>query len=154
MCDCKKGIGRKSKSSKMAQKGKKRRRSRVSGLNSKDMTGIATSAVLGGAGAVIFGMILDKVLPEEYTKYTHYAKILGGVGLAAMSSNKFVQAAGLGAATVGAAAVVQDLTDGTPGAKGLPGVNLLRPGTRSYGIAGNGDGSDFNTTPEMKVKYA
>lgn len=133
----------------MAKKRKatRRRRSRVSGLNSKDMTGVATSAVLGGAGAVIIGMVLDKVLPAEYAQYSHYAKIIGGVGLAAISKNKYLQAAGLGAATVGAAAVVQDLTDGTPA---IPGMGLLRPGAPSYRIAGG----EFNAVPEMKVNYA
>ncbi len=135
MCDCKKGIGRKN-SKKMAKKRKNtRRRPRVRGLNSKDMTGIATSAVLGGAGAVILGMILDKVVPAEYTQYNHYIKVAAGIGLAAMSKNNYLQAAGLGAATVGAAAVVQDLTDGTPSATGL---GLLRPGGQpQYRIAGD-----------------
>lgn len=135
------------------KKSRRRSRSRVSGLNSKDMTGIATSAVLGGAGAVLLGMVLDKVVPADYSQYNHYIKVVAGVGLAAMSQNKYLQAAGLGAATVGAAAVVQDLTDGTASAAGLPGVNLLRPGTRSFGIAGS-DGGEFNAVPEMRVKYA
>lgn len=115
----------------MAKKRKatrRRRSSRVSGLNSKDMTGVATSAVLGGAGAVILGMILDKVVPAEYTQYNHYIKIAAGVGLAAASKNAYLQAAGLGAATVGAASVVADLTDG------VNGLGLLPPGQQTYGI--------------------
>ncbi len=111
----------------MAKKRRKttRRRSRVSGLNSKDMAGVATSAVLGGAGAVVLGLILDKVVPAEYQQYNHYIKIAAGVGLAAMSKNNYLQAAGLGAATVGTAALVGDLTDG---------IGLLPPGQQTYGI--------------------
>lgn len=128
MCSCQNkinGIGRK-KSRKMAKKRRvTRRRSHVGGLNSKDLAGVATSAALGGVGAVILGMVLDKVLPTEYQQYTHYVKIAGGVAIAAMSKNRMVQAAGLGAATVGAASVVHDLTDG------VAGVNLLPPG-RNY----------------------
>lgn len=140
MCTkCSNAIGRKSKSKKMATI--KRRRSRVSGLNTKDVAGVATSAVLGGAGAVILGMVLDKVVPPEYQQYNHYIKIAAGIGLSAMSKNTYVQAAGLGAATVGTAALVADLTDG------VNGMGLLPPGRQTYGIrarpeyriAGNGD---------------
>ena len=115
------------------KKSPRRRRSRVSGFNSKDLQGVAMSAVLGGAGAVVLGMILDKVLPAEQQQYAHYIKIAAGVGLAAMTKNTMLQAAGLGAATVGAAAVVSDLTDGTA----VSGLGLLRPGgQRQYALAG------------------
>lgn len=136
MCSCKNktnGIGRK-KSSKMAKKRKApRRRRRISGFNSKDIQGVATSAVLGGAGAVVLKMILDKALPAEYAAYTHYAQIGAGILLTAMSKNTMIQAAGLGAATVGAAAVVTDLTDG------VNGLGLLPPGVPSVRISGLGD---------------
>lgn len=132
MCGCQNkinGIGRK-KSSKMAKRKSPRRRRRISGLNSKDIQGVATSAVLGGAGAVVLKMILDKVLPAEYAAHTHYAQIGGGILLATMSKNTMLQAAGLGAATVGAAAVVTDLTDG------VAGLGLLPPGVPSVRISG------------------
>lgn len=124
----------------MAKKRKApRRRRSIRGLNSKDMTGIATSAFLGGAGAVLGKMILDKVLPDEHTKYTHYLQIGGGIALAAMSKNTYLQAAGLGMATVGASSVVGDLTDGINGV----GVGLLAPGgPPQYRIAG---------TPEVEM---
>lgn len=127
----------------MAKKRKvTRRRPRVSGLNSKNLTGVAISAVLGGAGAVFVGMVLDKVLPAKYAQYSHYAKIAGGVALAAMSNNPYMQTAGLGAATVGAAAVVGDLTDGQPA---IPGLNLLPPGVPSRYLAGIGNGGGVIT---------
>lgn len=116
----------------MAKKRKSpsRRRS-IRGLNSKDITGVATSAVLGGAGAVVVKMILDKVLPAEYAQHTHYVQIAAGIGLAAMSKNAYLQAAGLGAATVGASSVVADLTDG------VNGLGLLPPGASpQYRITG------------------
>lgn len=137
MCGCQNkinGIGRKN-SNKMAKKRKvtRRRRASVRDLNSKDITGIATSAVLGGAGAVVLGMILDKVVPAEQAQYNHYIKIAAGVALAAMTKNTYLQAAGLGAATVGAASVVADLTDGAA----VTGMGLLRPGGASqYQLAG------------------
>lgn len=134
MCSCTKGIGRKN-SKKMANKKTKRRRPRVSGLNSKDMQGVATSAALGGVGSVVLKMVLDKVLPAEYAQYTSYAQIVAGVAIAAMSKNTMVQAAGLGAATVGAANVVQDLTDGQ-----VSGMGLLPYGKPSTLIAGYNDG--------------
>lgn len=143
MCSCQNkinGIGRK-KSYKMAKKRKsspRRRRASVRGLNTKDITGVATSAVLGGAGAVVLKMVMDRVLPAEYAAHTHYAQIAAGVLVAAMSKNSYLQAAGLGAATVGAAAVVGDLTDG------VAGVNLLAPGGMpQYRVAG---------TPEVQMQ--
>lgn len=130
MCSCSvKGIGR--KKSKPMSKKKTRRRPRVSGLNSRDMQGFATSAALGGVGSVVLKMVLDKVLPAEYTQYTSYAQIIAGVTIAAMSKNTMVQAAGLGAATVGAANVVQDLTDGQ-----VSGMGLLPYGKPSALITG------------------
>lgn len=135
-CSCQKAaIGRKKKS--MAKKRKSTRRRSIRGLNSKDMGSIATSAIVGGGGAVVVKMILDKVLPAEYTQYTHYAQIAAGIGLATMSKNPHLIAAGLGAATVGAAAVVGDLTDG------VNGLGLLPPGgSPQYRIAGAGNGTD------------
>jgi predicted phage gp36 major capsid-like protein len=137
MCSCQNkinGMGRK-KSKKMAKKKtSKRRYSRVRGLNKNDLQTTAMAAVIGGVGAHVLGMILEKVLPAEYAQYTHYAKIAGGVAVAAMSKNKMLQAGGLGAATVGAAAVVADLTDG------VNGVNLLPPGRPSVYVSGTTDG--------------
>lgn len=132
MCSCQmKGIGKRKN---MAKKKTRRRRS-IRGLNSSSLQSTATAAVLGGAGAVVMGMILEKVLPAQYVQYTHYAKIAAGVGLAAMSKNHMIQAAGLGAATVGAAAVVSDLTDGISG-----GVNLLPMGQPSAYVAARQEG--------------
>lgn len=126
----------------------RRRRRSIRGLNSKDIQGIAIGAVIGGAGAVVLDMILDKVLPvdSEMRKQMHYIKIAAGIGLAAASKNSMVQAAGLGAATVGATAVISDLTDGTA----VSGLGLLRPGAPSYRISGG----EFNAAPDMKVNYA
>lgn len=115
---------------------KTRRRRSIRGLNSSGIQSTVTAAALGGVGAVVFGMALEKILPAEYVKYSHYAKIVGGALMASMSKNKMVQAAGLGAATVGAASVVGDLTDG------VNGVGLIRPGGQyQYRIAGNGQDS-------------
>jgi len=110
----------------------RRRRSRVSGLNSKDLTGLATSAVIGGGGAVVLKMVLDKVLPAEYSQYSSYAQIVAGLLVASMTSNAMVITAGLGAATVGAANVVSDIADGTT----VTGLHLLPPGVPSMRIAG------------------
>ncbi len=133
-CSCNvKSIGQ--RKSKMATKTKRRRRS-IRGLNSSGIQSTVTAAALGGVGAVVFGIALEKILPAEYIKYSHYAKIVGGALMASMSKNKMVQAAGLGAATVGAASVVSDLTDGVNGVSGL---GLIRPGGQyQYRIAGNG----------------
>lgn len=119
-CSCQnKGIGRIKSSYKMAKQKNRRRRARVSGLNSKDVQGFAVSAVIGGVGSVILKMVLDKVLPAEYAQYSSYAQIAGGVLVGVMSKNSMVQAAGMGAATVGAANVVADLTDGQTNTLGL-----------------------------------
>lgn len=109
---------------------KKRARHSIRGLNQKDLTGLATAAFLGGAGSVIVKMVLDKTLPAEYSKYTHYAQIAAGIALSAATKNNYLQAAGLGAATVGAANVVADLTDG------VNGLGLLPPGNPQYRLTG------------------
>lgn len=116
----------------MAKKRKvtRRRRARVSGLNSKDMGGIATNALIGGVGAFALKMVAEKVLPAEYAQYSNYIITAGGIAIAATVKNPMVQAAGLGAATVGAANIVSDLADGQS-------INLLPPGGRSqYQLAG------------------
>ncbi len=131
MCSCQNkinGIGRKRKNSMAKKRKAPRRRRSIRGLNSKDITGVATSAILGGAGAVLGKMVLDKILPTQYSQYTHYAQIAAGIGLAAISKNAYLQAAGLGMATVGASSVVGDLTDG---------IGLLPPGgIPQYRLAG------------------
>lgn len=122
----------------MAKKRKSPRRRSIRGLNQKDLQSTAIAAVIGGVGAHVIGMVLEKVLPAEYTQYTHYAKIIGGVAVAAMSKNQMLQAGGLGAATVGAAAVVADLTDGVNGIQLLPAGRNYNPSVYpSNGNPGN-----------------
>lgn len=122
-CSCQKNAANIGRTKTMS---KKRRRPSVRGFNTKDMTSVATSAALGGAGAHVLGMLLEKFLPAEYAQYSHYVKLAGGVILVSMSKNTMVRAAGLGAATVGAAAIVSDLTDGVNSSASS--VNLLPPG--------------------------
>lgn len=112
---------------------KKRRRHSIRGLNKASITGVATSAVIGGVGAVVINKLLRAFLPADYQQYTNYATAAAGITVAAMSSNSYLQAAGMGAATVAAAQVVGDLADGQGG------VNLLPPGVPSVRIAGGDD---------------
>ena len=133
MCSCQQGIGRK-KNRKMANKKKatrRRRRSGVHGANSSDIQGLATAAFIGGAGAIVLKKVLDAVLPADYTQYTSYAQIAAGVLVGSMSKNPMLQGAALGASTVGAYNVVQDLVDGQTATNGL---GLLAPGNQTYGI--------------------
>lgn len=116
----------------MAKKRRKagRRRSRVSGLNKQDLTGVAIAAVIGGVGAVAGKMVLNNLLPNQFAQHVNYAQIGGGILIAAFFNNPMVQAAGLGIATVGAANVVSDLADGQS-------VNGLLPyGVPSVRISG------------------
>ena len=130
-CSCQtKGIGRK-KSKPMA---KKRRRS-IRGISKAGMTGVATAALIGGVGAVVIGKALSAILPADYQKYSHYAAAGAGVLVSTMSKNPQLQAAGLGAATVAAAAIVGDLADGVHGTN----INLLPPGQPQYRLSGTPD---------------
>lgn len=116
---------------------KRRRRSRVSGINSKDIGSVATQYVLPGvAGAIAAGFLTKLPFLSSNPQYTNYAAIVGGVVLAASSRNTMLQAAGVGMAIKGGAAVAGDLLDGQ-------GVGLLPPGVPSVrisGLSGAGDG--------------
>jgi len=125
-CSCQnKGIGRK-KSKKMA---KRRRRHSIRGISKAGITGVATSALIGGVGAVVIGKALQAVLPANYQQYSNYAAAAAGVLVTTMSKNAQLQAAGLGAATVAAARIVGDLADGQA-------INLLPPGQPTYRMNG------------------
>ena len=135
MCSCNK-IGKRRK--KMAKKRKsttRRRSASVRGLNTKDAGGLIMNGVLPGAvGAIVIKKILDMVLPAEYAQYSNYAVAAAGIGTAIALKNPMAKAAGLGAATVAASNIVQDLVDG----QGVSGLGLLAPGIPSARIAANG----------------
>lgn len=127
MCTkCSNAIGRKSKSSKMAKKRKatRRRRSRVNGLDTSGVQGMAIGALLGAIGAVVTKKVLEQVLPAEYAQHLNYAQIGTGLFLSMVTKNPMLMSAGLGAATVGGANVVGDLADG----QAITGLGLLAPG--------------------------
>lgn len=127
MCStCQKSInGRKSGRGKKNRTMKKRRYSRVRGLNSKDLGSLATQAAIGAAGAIGIRMILGKVLPADYQQYSNYALLAAGLVAAGGTKNPWIANAGVGATMVAATAVLQDLVDGQ-GAMGLlpPGKNF------------------------------
>lgn len=109
---------------------KRRRRSRVSGLNSKEIGGVATSLLLPGIAGAIAGTYLNK-LPflSSNPQYVNYAAVGIGLVLATSMKNPMVKAAGVGMAIGGGKAVAQDLLDGQ-------GVGLLPPGVPSVRLSG------------------
>lgn len=111
----------------------RRRRAHVRGLSTKDAGSLLVNGVLPGAvGAIVLKKLADSFLPEKQQKYSNY--VIGGAGLLAalMINNPMVKAAGLGAATVAAANVGQDLVDGQSKNAGL---GLLPPGQPSAYVA-------------------
>lgn len=110
---------------------RRRRHSGVHGLSGKDAGSLLVNGVLPGAvGAIVIKKLTDHLLPANYAQYSNYA--IAGVGILAalMVKNPMVKAAGLGAATVAAANVGQDLVDGQAASMGL-----LPPGQPSTYIA-------------------
>ena len=138
-CNKMNGLGRKRKGQKKSKTmGRKRRTSRVSGLNSKDAAAVAQTYILPGIAGAVAAKYLDK-LPfiKDKPEYMNYAAIVGGVLLAVATKNPMVTAAGIGMATVGGAGVVADLMDGSSTPKGL---GLLPYGERALSISGFPDG--------------
>lgn len=122
---------------------KRRRPVSVRGLNTKDAGGLIMSGVLpGAAGAIVLKMILEKILPAEYSQYSNYALGIAGIGAAIVLKNPMVKAAGLGAAIVAASNIGQDLVDGQP----VSGLGLLAPGVPSARIAAGG--------PTLQPRYS
>lgn len=129
-CSCQsKGIGRK-KSKPMA---KKRRRHSIRGISKSGLTGVATSAIIGGVGAVVISKVLTSILPANYQQYSNYAAAGAGLLVSTMTKNPQLQAAGLGAATVAASRIIGDLADGQSN------INLLPPGQPQYRLSGTPD---------------
>lgn len=129
----------------MAKKRKTtRRRSRVSGLNTKQAGGLLMQSALGAVGAIIIKKIADQLLPAEYAAQSNYAIAAAGLGLALLVKNPSAAAAGAGAVTVSLYNIGQDLADG----QSVTGLGLLRPGVPSFRI-----GEPFNDPAGMKVNY-
>lgn len=144
MCGCnlKSNIG--SRRKKMAKKRKttRRRRASVRGLNTKDAGSILMNGVLPGAiGAIIVKKIVDMLLPAEYAQYSNYAVGAAGLGVALLVKNPMAKAAGLGAATIAAANVANDLVDGQ-----ITGLGLLPPGVPAVRLAERYDPNSGVTT--------
>jgi hypothetical protein len=120
---------------------RKRRNSRVSGLNTKDVGSVAQNWVLPGIAGAVAATYLDK-LPylDKHPQYVNYAAIAGGLALAVATKNPMAIAAGIGMAISGGAAVANDLLDGQGGPKTL---GLLPPGVPSLRISG---------TPESQIQ--
>jgi hypothetical protein len=134
------GLKSRRKGTKTKRSMKRRRRSRVSGLNSKDIGSVATKYVLPGIAGAIAASFLKK-LPfldkDENKEYRNYAAIVGGLVLTASTKNPMLQAAGIGMAIKGGTAVAVDL---------LPeslGIGLLPPGVPSVRISGLNGPGDF-----------
>lgn len=137
--------GRKRKKNMAKKRKTTRRRSRISGFNSKGAVATLTAGVLPGAvGAVLLQKVLSSILPAEYQQYSNYVLLAGGVLAASgmLGKNAMVQSAGLGAATVAGYNVVSDLADG----QAVTGLGLLPPGVPAVRIAGMPASADGVTT--------
>lgn len=114
---------------KKRKKGQKRRRtSRIRGLNAGDAGAFLTQSVLPGVAGAIAANYLPKLgIPAQYQ---NYAALGLGLLLNVATNNPMLNAAGAGMAVVGGAAVVSDLMDGQNG------LGLLMPGQSARYIAG------------------
>jgi hypothetical protein len=111
---------------------RRRRTSRIRGLNAGDAGNFLTQTALPGVAGAIAANYLPKIgIPAQYQ---NYAALALGLVLNLATNNPMINAAGAGMAIVGGAAVVNDLLDGQNG------LGLLPPGVTARGIAGNGNG--------------
>lgn len=111
---------------------RRRRTSRIRGLNAGSAGNFLTQTALPGVAGAIAANYLPKLgIPAQYQ---NYAALGLGLLLNIATNNPMLNAAGTGMAIVGGAAVVGDLMDGQNG------LGLLPPGVMARGIAGNGGG--------------
>lgn len=129
MCGCNKSIN----GMKKRKKATRRRRSGIRGLNAG--TFLTQTALPGIVGAVAAGFLPKLGIPAQYQ---NYAALGAGLLLNVATNNPMLNAAGVGMAVVGGAAVLSDLLDGQIG------LGLLPPGVPSRGIAGAEGGNPVN----------
>lgn len=113
--------------------GKRKRRS-VSGLNAKDIQGIAIDSVLPATIGFLVGQILTKqltVFQGKNATIANAAKIAGGIVLASQGSG-MLNNMGIGIAAEGANAIVLPMLK----KGGIARVNLLPPGEPSVYLSG------------------